>query len=219
MNDRRLDPEMVPTITAKLIQQLRHAERASRPVFCGRNFYVALRDETLPGIAAINDAISNTLPTLFRMAARGHWLAERKPVRAPCRTRDSVWRTFPPLAADDHRLSVFVTTNGEVEMLLELDGKGVTYPLKRYPQVREFTAMLARVEIGRNWRGPEYFGYTNGCDAGCAPRICFRNCRNGIVVSSTQQEWQSLRELFEKALVIPELRPILEELSLQYGDI
>jgi hypothetical protein len=49
LNDRQLDPEMVPTITGKLIQQLRHAERASWPVFCGRNFYVALRDETLPG--------------------------------------------------------------------------------------------------------------------------------------------------------------------------
>ena len=109
LNDRQLDPEMVPTITAKLIQQLRHAERASWPVFCGRNFYVALRDETLPGIAVINDVLSRNLPTLFRMATRGHWLAERKPVRAPCRTREPICRTFPPLAADDHRLSVLVT--------------------------------------------------------------------------------------------------------------
>jgi hypothetical protein len=215
MNDRQLDPEMVPTSTAKPIQQLRPAERASKPVSCGRSFYVALRDETLPGIAVINDVLSRNLPTLFRMATRGHWLAERKPVRAPCRTREPICRTFPPLAADDHRLSVLVTANGEVEMLLEFGGKGVTYPLNRYPQVREFAAMLARVESGRNWRGREFFGYINGCDAGCcAPRICFRNRRNGIVVSFTRQEWQSLRELFEKALAIPELRPILEELSL-----
>jgi hypothetical protein len=43
--------------------------------------------------------------------------------------------------------------------------------------------------------------------------------QSSIVVSFTQQEWQSLRELFDKALAIPDLRPILEELSLQYGDI
>jgi len=94
LNDRQLDAEVVQNVTAKLIQELRHAGCSSLPVFCGRNLYIALRDETLPGIAAINDAISRTLPTLFRMAARGYWLAERKPIRALYHTRDCVSRIF-----------------------------------------------------------------------------------------------------------------------------
>jgi hypothetical protein len=111
LNDRQLDPDLVPRATDKLIQELRHSERPSKPTFCGRNFYVALRDETLPGVTAINDALSDKLPTLFRMAARGHWLLERKPLRAPCRTRDFVWRTLPPLACDYPPSCLFSTTD------------------------------------------------------------------------------------------------------------
>jgi hypothetical protein len=38
-------------------------------------------------------------------------------------------------------------------------------------------------------------------------------------IGTNSREWHSLREAFETALAIPELRPILEELSLQYGEI
>jgi hypothetical protein len=114
---------------------------------------------------------------------------------------------------------VLVTSGGEVEILLELDGKGMTYPLNRYSRIREFAAMLAQVESGRNWRGLEFSGYADDSDSGCTPRFCFRNRRNGILVSFTRQEWRSLRDLFDKALTIPELRQTLEELSLVYGEI
>ncbi len=219
LNDRQLDPEMVHSVSVKLIQELRHSEHPSRPVFCGRNLYVALRDEALPGVAAINDALSPNLPTLFRMAVRGHWMVEGKPVRAPRGTRDAVWRTFPPLSSADHRLTVLVMSSGDIEILFELDGKDVTYPLTHYPRVREFAAMLAWLEGGRDWKGREFLGYTDSSDAGCASRFYFRNRRDGISVSLTRQEWQSLRELMEKTLAIPELQPILEELSLVYGEI
>ncbi len=218
-NERQLDPDVVPKVIARLTQELRSAERPARPVFCGRNLYVALRDETLPGFAAINDALSCYLPTLFRMAARGHWLVERKPIRPPRRTRDLVWRTLPPLSCEGLRLSVHVASNGEVEILLELDGKGVTYPLVRYPRVREFAAMLARLESGRDWKEREFFGFTNGSASACASQFYFRDHRSGIVLSVRRQEWQSLRELFEKALAILELQPILEELALVYAEI
>jgi hypothetical protein len=62
-------------------------------------------------------------------------------------------------------------------------------------------------------------GSTDGRDPGCGPQYCFRDRRNGIVVTTTRQEWHSLREAFETALAIPELRPILGEFSPQYGEI
>ena len=216
LNRRQLDPEVVPKVTGNLIQELRHSERPPKPVFCARNLYVTLRDETLPGVAAINDALTPYLPTLFRLAARGHWLRERKPIRALGSRNAFVSPTFPPVASGDHRLSILVGSDGEIEMLLEMNRKDVAYPLSRYPRVREFATMLVRLEPGRYWKGREFFGYTN--DA-VPERFYFRHRRNGIAISFTREEWQSLKELFERALAMPERRPVLEELSLVYGEI
>jgi hypothetical protein len=64
LNQRQLDPEAVPKVTGSLIHELRQSQQAPSRYFCARNFYVALRDETLPGIAAINDALSPYLLTV-----------------------------------------------------------------------------------------------------------------------------------------------------------
>jgi hypothetical protein len=218
LNERQLDPAVVPKVTGNLIRELRQSQ-APKPVSCARNFYVALRDETLPGIAAINDALSPYLPTLFRLGVRGHWLRERKPVRAPRSTHDFVSPTYPPVVSGDHRLSIVVASDGEIEMLLSMNRKDVSYPLTRYPRIREFATMVARLEPGRNWKGREFFGYTNDAVAERESLFHFRHRRNGIAISFTRDEWQSLKELFEKALAMPELQPILEELSLVYGEI
>jgi hypothetical protein len=65
-----------------------------KPVFAGRNLYVALRDEILPDLMALNRALEPHLPRLFRLAARGHWMREHRPVRVrqviPC-----WWYPFP----------------------------------------------------------------------------------------------------------------------------
>jgi hypothetical protein len=218
LNERQLDPEVVPKVTGKLIHELRQSQ-APKPVSCARNFYVALRDETLPGVAAINEALSPYLPTLFRLGARGHWLRERKPVRPPRLAHDFVSPTFPSVASGDYRLTILVASDGEIEMLLDMNRKDVAYPLTRYPRVREFATMLARLEPGRNWKGREFFGYTNDAVAERASRFYFRHRRNGIAISFTCEEWQSLKELFDTAFAMPELQPILEELSLVYGEI
>jgi len=218
LNERQLDPEVVPKVTGNLIHELRQSQ-APKPVSCARNFYVALRDETLPGVSAINDALSPYLPTLFRLGARGHWLRERRPVRPPRIAHDFVSPTFPMVVHGDFRLSIVVASDGEIEMLLDMDRKDVSYPLTRYPRVREFATMVARLEPGRRWKGREFFGYTNDVIPERASRFYFRNRRNGIAISFTREEWQSLKELFEKALAMPELQPVLEELALVYGEI
>jgi hypothetical protein len=219
LNQRQLDPEVVPKVTGSLIHELRQSQHTPKPVFCARNFYVALRDETLPGVAAIDAALSPYLPRLFRLGARGHWLRERKPVRPPRIAHDFVSPTFPSVASGDYRLSILVASDGEIEMLLDMNRKDVAYPLTRYPRVREFATMVARLEPGRYWKGREFFGYTNDPVAERASRFYFRHRRNGIAISFTCEEWQSLKELFEKAFAMPELQPILEELSLVYGEI
>ena len=64
-----------------------------------------------------------------------------------------------------------------------------------------------------------FFGFTSDLAPERTSRFYFRHRRNGITISFTREEWQSLKELFEKALATPELQPVLEELSLVYGEI
>src|SRR5271165_2984997 len=82
-NDRKLDPEIVPSISRRWIEQLRNTSLPQRPTFAGRNLAVALRDEELPDIVALNHALRPYMPTLFRLAARGHWAREKRAVRSP----------------------------------------------------------------------------------------------------------------------------------------
>ena len=82
-NERQLDPELVPQTVAGLIDGTSQQNPAggSKPLLAGRSFYVALRDESIADLIALNRALEPHLPTLFRLAARGHWMREHRPVR------------------------------------------------------------------------------------------------------------------------------------------
>jgi len=54
LNDRRLESDIVPEVIEKLVHELRECPHARRPIFVGRNLYVALRDEVLPDLMALN---------------------------------------------------------------------------------------------------------------------------------------------------------------------
>ena len=61
INERRLDPERVPETTEKLTRQLRQSDTlGNRPISAGRNLYVAIRDERLPGVVALNAALNSS---------------------------------------------------------------------------------------------------------------------------------------------------------------
>src|SRR5262249_33580911 len=80
-NERQFDLQIVPRAVEALIQQLRGAPAANKPVFAGRSFYVAVRDEVIPDLVGMNDILEPFVAPLFRLAARGHWLREHRPVR------------------------------------------------------------------------------------------------------------------------------------------
>jgi len=85
-----------------------------RPVFVGRNLHVALRDERHVGIKAINHALRPFWDSLWRLAARGHSLREKRPIR-PTKP-DLSFRTslpIPPVEVDDFRLTVVRTGEGD----------------------------------------------------------------------------------------------------------
>lgn len=155
--------EAVTRSVQQLIRTLREPGPTTRPVFAARNLYVALRDEDLQDIATVNHALLPHLPVLFRLAARGHWLREQRPVRPRRESQDYGFRSsvFPQIAAGDFRLSLLLTAEQDLTMAIEMVSRDVIYPFASYPQIREFATMLSRVKTSRHWRGREFFGYTN----------------------------------------------------------
>jgi hypothetical protein len=217
----RSDSEAVIQSVKQLIRTLREPGSTIKPVFAGRNFYVAIRDEDLEDIAAVNHALLPHMSALFRFAARGHWLREQRPIRPRRESQDYGFRSsvFPQLTAGDFRLSILLSAEEDLTMAIEMPVRDVTYPLGFYPQIREFAKMLTRVKASGHWKGREFFGYTNAQVSGTATHFYFRHRLNGIAFGFSPEAWDCLQEVFAKALGLPELQPALRELALQYGEV
>ena len=156
---------------------------------------------------------------LFRLGARGHWIRERRPVRAQREELDFVSPSIPRLGAGSFFLSTNVNGKGDLSVLIEMEVKGVLYPLSPYPQIREFSAMLAHLASRGTWDGKQFFGYTDQVRPDKPMRFHFRRPKDGVVVVLSTEDWQCLKDLFAQALALPELQPVIEELSLVYGEV
>ncbi len=203
------------------IRRLRDSSSAARkwaPVFIGRNLRFLFSDERLRRIEALNETLRPHLTVLFRIAARGHYLREGRPVREQRVERDYTRErppAPPPVVVGDSTLSISLADNNEFSMLLDLEPQRVLYPLEPYPVIREFAAMLKALKPGeQGWMGREFFGYTGqGRTA-----FNFRRRRNGIVIAFSAEEWRALGELMDRALALPEMQLVVEDSSLAYGE-
>ncbi len=188
------------------------------PVGVGRNLCVVFRDEALRGAEPLNEALRPYMRTLFRVAARGHYLLENRPVREGSRRDLTGVRPPhpPPVIVGNFRLSTALEETNEFSMLLVLEPHRVLYPLEPYPVIREFDVMLKALASGEQlWRGREFFGYTGKGDGA----FNFRRISNGITLNFSSDEWAALCELMGRGLTLPELQPALEDSELAYGEI
>ena len=217
-NERQFDPETVPQVVRSLIQELRDNAVRSRGVFAGRNFYVALRDEVLEDLGALNHGLEPFLPTLFRLAARGHWIREKRPVRA--NRRGSVPQTsVPPATAGEVRLNSVVNADGEVKLALEMKSRRVIYPIGEFPQIREFAGILEQLAPGGTWDGVHFYAWSEPVAPDQPPEFQFLRRSDGVTLSFSAEEWETLKGLFSAVLAEPRLQPVLSELALVYGEI
>jgi len=221
------NPEVVPAVVGRLVEQLREST-VERPSFAGRNLYVALRDEHLQGADALNRALTPYLTGLYRLAARGHWLLERRPIRKerrPWETLESAPQSVPNVEVGDLTLTSLVSQEGELHMLLNLKSHRVAYALGPYPHIREFHAMLGKVVQGKIWNGRYFFAHTGHLhmippqDDAEASTFYFREHAKGVLVEFTSAEWEQLKTLFTQVMELAELRLTLTELALQYGEV
>jgi hypothetical protein len=217
-NDRQLDPDLVPRVTARWVQQLRESSSPPKPSFAGRNFYVAIRDEQLADIVALNRVLRPYTETLLRLAARGHWIREHEPIQSDGDRKPFV-DTIPNLRVDGFQLEFNVNSAGGVSILIMMDQKDAMYPLGTYPEIREFSAMLEHVGPNQHWAGVNFQAYTVQNVPEKPVRFYFRNTHGGVALGFSSEEWQSLKKLFADAASIPKFQKLCEELSLVYGEL
>jgi len=218
LNDRQLDPEIVGRVAAKLIEDLRGTPNPTKPVFAGRNFYVALRDEVFPDMMALNRALDPYLPTLFRLAARGHWLQEKRPARI---RRDGPTQSWPISTMNPRGfyLTASLAADGELTLSLLISDREVIYPLGPYPQIREFAAMVDYLEPGRLWNGIQFYGSADAPALNKPAHYVFRRPSDGVQFTFSEDEWLAFRDVIFYGLADPRVQATLAELSIVYGEL
>lgn len=179
---------------------------------------MALRDEALSDMVALNGALKPFLPPLYRLAARGHWIRERRPVRAP-REAPVYGSSFVLAATGSARLTASIGSDGELFLALSLDERGVIYPIGPYPQNCEFVAMLDQLESGRPWNGVQFRASAHVSAATEPPQFQFRRHSDGVALAFSGADWKDLKTMFAAAMTEARLQTVLAELSLVYGDL
>jgi hypothetical protein len=217
-NERQYDPQLVPRAVRRLLEQLRQSPGLPVPNLVARNLFVALRDEVLVDIVALNTVLEALLGRLFRLAAHGHWIRERRPVRVPGAAKVCSLH-IPPVAIDGIALSAFSNTERELNLELIMDSRGLSYVVAPYPQIREFAALVDQVEPGGVWKGLYFQASADGLTADEPCRFHFLRQADGVRLTFDAEEWGSLRRLLSVFLARPSVQPILEELSLTYGEL
>jgi hypothetical protein len=216
-NERNFDAEVFPELVAKLIEEIRASGNGRRASGAGRNFYVAVRDEEFQEVAALNAALDPLMPSLFRMAARGHWMREKQPVR---RERDGsvLLGSVENTKVGDLWINVQPGPT-DVSLLIGFNDRDVMYPVSTYAQIREFNAMLKRVTFGKRWVGEHFFAFAHAASAESAAYYQFRRQTDGVTLSFSEKQWAELRAIFTRVMEKPEMQAIFEELSWIYGDL
>jgi hypothetical protein len=215
--DRAFGSDAVALAITRLVQQLRDSGHAEKPVFAGRNLHAALRDEALADMVALNEVLLAHMETLFRLAARGHWIRERRPLHAEGATaamRESVCQL-----SDGMRLVFSDDPTGGLSAILHVERRQLQYRLKSYPEIVEFSAMLQCLQQRRTWAGPKFCGGIIDDFSRGGYRSYFFRYDDGVELIFSVEECRTLHDSFAAALAAPELQSKLAELALVYGDL
>jgi hypothetical protein len=218
LNDRQLDPDIVPRVIEKWIKQLHSSPISAKPAFAGRAFYVAVRDEKISDLVALNKALSRYLQILYRLAARGHWIKEHRPIQGKGKPPIISDIIVPPASSGNLRISMTVTNEGDLSILLRIMDRDLMYPLATFPEICEFMTMLDRFKHGQIWHGASFYAFAVQEAEDNPARIYFRRSSDGVTIGFAQEEWHGLKNLFGRLFRTPSMQKLLAELSLVYGE-
>jgi hypothetical protein len=218
------DAEMVRRTVAELRRVVSDPATTWQPLLIGRNLYVALDEDALPGAEDVHRALRPFWPVLWRLAARGHFVETRAPVRDPVTDKAGQYQpSMPSLSEGPYTLEFLRGPGREFSVVISFPGvRGPKYPILGYPKLMEFRAMLSAIvadhETG-DWTGTYFFADLIADQQGPASEIWFRANDNGITFGFTVEEWTTLDQLFRRAWTLPEIRRSWDALALEYGEL
>jgi hypothetical protein len=118
---------------------------------------------------------------------------------------------------EDFELSFTSTGCPELGMYIDFGpARRFNYLITRYPDLAELRAMLEGWSAKHSWSG-RHFLMTVSKERG-GTKFSLELRQHDVSVDFTESEWDGLRELFQRALAIPEIQRWLEELRLEYGE-
>jgi len=213
LSERQFDPDLLPQVAIRLIESLRQSPPPPKPAFAGRNLFVAVRDEVIEDVIALNRVLDPFVEALFRLAVRGHWMREKRPVRRG-REEQSLYSELPAVGGGGFKMQASINSEGEVSIRVLMDNKDVVFPIVTYPEIREFAAMLEQLVPDREWKGIHYSG-----QVGEQGRFYFRRRSEGVQFGFSAEEWQTLKGLSATTIQAPKLQAAFAELALVYGEL
>ena len=218
-NDRQLDPDVVPKTVARHIEILKSSDNPTKPTFAARCLYVAIRDESISDVTALNTALEPFLFDLLRLAARGHWLQEKRPLRIGGQAQPQSW-AIPPTGSSGHlELHASITSDRDVHLSIHFKDRGVRYPIGPYPQIQEFAAMVESMALGLIWNGVHFYCSGDASFAHKPASYVFWRHNDGVQMTFDEGEWMTLQSVICFGLMDPRLQSMLTELSLIYGEL
>ena len=220
----------VHRVVTRTIQMLKNpAQKRRKPILAVRNLYRLLDEEKFSNIERLNDVLWPHWTALWRVCARGHYSAHRKPLRekAPAETNDedfelAVQPALPSLEEGGYRLDLVREEGNEFSPRLQFPGTlAPHYPVCGYPRIAEFRRMLEELDLERDlcqWQG--YYFYAHTAILENEERGVFFFAReNGITFEFPMEHWQSIRNLFRRAWQAPAVIHTWEAQVLEYGEL
>ncbi len=223
----RTHPVSSEVVRRTLTETRRHLNDQSAtwvPLMLGRNLYVLLDEDQLPGAEDLTRALRPYWSVLWQLAARGHYVLIHAPVREPSTAREGLYRPpIPSLIEGPYTLSFAHGERQEFSVLLCFPGaRGPRYPIIGYPRIAEFRTMLADLVTDReagDWTGTYFYaGVTTPSPTG-VPEIWFRAHDNGVSFGFTVTEWRMVHALFRRAWELPDIRVAWDSLTRDYGEL
>ena len=219
----------VRRVVKHTIQMLKDdSQKRRRPLLAVRNLYTLLDEEKISNVEKLNDALLPHWAALWRVCARGHYAAHRKPLRARPRDKDSddfdlpVQRGLPSLEEAGYWLDLVREKGNEFSPFLHFPGPlAPRYPVGGYPRIAEFRRMLECHDLSRpfaQWKG-HYFSAINMIMENEELNVSFCARENGISFSFAMEHWKAIRSLFRRAWQTPEVVSAWETLALEYGEL
>jgi hypothetical protein len=158
---------------------------------------------------------------LWRLAARGHYVLVRVPVREPSTAREGLYRPpIPSLREGPYTLSFAHGERQEFSVLLCFPGaRGPRYPIIGYPRIAEFRTMLSDMvndsEPG-DWTGAYFYAGVTSPTSTEVSETWFRAHDNRVSFGFTVEEWRTVHALFRRAWELRDIRVAWEALTREY---